>query len=272
MKQPPTAEDAEGILSIVMPAYNEERTIAEVVDAVLQRGEVGELVIVDDCSGDRTWKTIQDLAAKEKRIRVFRHDINQGKGAALRTGISHCVMPYVLIQDADMEYWPGDYAALVRPLLDNGADVVYGSRFMTGNAHRALAYWHSMGNKVLTVLSNMFSNIHLTDMETCYKAFRREIIQSLEICENRFGFEPEITAKVAAMQCRIYEVGISYQGRGYDEGKHIGWKDGLRAIYCIMKYNLWERRPLKMPERLKQSERIAKTSSDKTSTKPLTED
>jgi len=262
MKLTPTAKDAAGILSVVMPAYNEERTIAEVVNAVLQRGEVGELVIVDDCSRDQTWKTIQDLAAQDERIRVFRHDVNQGKGAALRTGISHCTKPYVLIQDADMEYWPGDYAALVRPLLDNGADVVYGSRFMTGNAHCVLAFWHSMGNKVLTVLSNMFSNIHLTDMETCYKAFRREIIQGLEIRENRFGFEPEITAKVAAMQCRIYEVGISYQGRGYDEGKHIGWKDGLRAIYCIMKYNLWERRPPKMPGQSKVGDHPSKTSGE----------
>ncbi|QQL46328.1 glycosyltransferase family 2 protein [Sulfuriroseicoccus oceanibius] len=257
MKQPPVTEDSVGILSIVMPAYNEAATIAEVVDAVLVRGEVGELVIVDDCSSDGTWDEIQRIANERERVRVFRHDVNQGKGAALRTGISHCTKPYVLIQDADMEYWPGDYAALVRPLLDNGADVVYGSRFLTGNAHCVLAFWHSMGNQFLTMMSNMFSNLHLTDMETCYKAFRREIIQSIDICENRFGFEPEITAKMAAMRAKIYEVGISYQGRSYEEGKKIGWRDGVRAIYCILKYNLWEHRPLSMPKPVVTAERPA---------------
>jgi len=226
------------VLSVVVPAYNESKTIASVLEKVLAQPSVMEVIVVDDCSSDGTWELLQDLAASNPKIRATRHSHNEGKGAALRTGISLATAPFLIIQDADLEYDPSEYPILLQPLLENRADVVFGSRFMGSQAHRVLYFWHSVGNTALTLLSNMFTNLNLTDMETCYKAFRREIIQSIRIEENRFGFEPEITAKVAKLGARIFEVGISYYGRTYAEGKKIGWKDGLSALRCILKYNL----------------------------------
>ena len=226
-------------LSIIIPCYNEKSTIREVVDAVLAAPyKDKEIIIVDDCSKDGTKEVL--LEEIEPLVhRILFHKVNQGKGAALRTGIQAATGDIVLIQDADLEYDPQEYPNLVEPILRNKADVVYGSRFMGSQPHRVLYFWHSVGNMVLTILSNMFTNLNLTDMETCYKVFRREIIQGISIQENRFGFEPEITAKIAKLECRIFEVGISYYGRTYKEGKKIGWKDGIRAIYCIIKYNLF---------------------------------
>jgi len=221
-----------------MPAFNEEKTLAEVVHAVLAQPLVAELIVVDDASRDGTWQVMQTLAANEPRLQIFQHPINQGKGAALRTGFSKATQPYVIIQDADLEYDPGEYAKLLGPILRNRADVVFGSRFLGSEEHRVLYFWHSVGNTFLTTLSNMFTNLNLTDMETCYKVFRREIIQKIEVEENRFGFEPEITAKVAKMGVRIYEVAVSYHGRTYAEGKKIGWRDGVSAIRCILKYGV----------------------------------
>jgi len=226
------------VLSVVMPAYNETKTIASVLKKVLAQPSVMEVIVVDDCSTDGTWEFLQTLTSSNPKIRATRHSRNEGKGAALRTGISLATAPFLIIQDADLEYDPSDYPILLQPLLENRADVVFGSRFMGGRAHRVLYFWHSVGNSFLTLLSNMFTNLNITDMETCYKAFRREIIQSIRIEENRFGFEPEITAKVAKLGVRIFEVGISYYGRTYAEGKKIGWKDGLSALRCILKYNL----------------------------------
>ena len=225
-------------LSIIIPCYNEKSTIREVIDAVLAAPyDDKEIIIVDDCSKDGTKEVL--LEEIEPLVhQILFHKVNQGKGAALRTGIQAATGDIVLIQDADLEYDPQEYPNLVEPILRNKADVVYGSRFMGSQPHRVLYFWHSVGNMVLTVLSNMFTNLNLTDMETCYKVFRREIIQGISIQENRFGFEPEITAKIAKLECRIFEVGISYYGRTYKEGKKIGWKDGFRAIYCIIKYNL----------------------------------
>jgi len=226
-------------LSIIIPCYNEKSTIREVIDAVLAAPYDGkEIIIVDDCSKDGTKEVLLEQIEPLVHQILF-HKVNQGKGAALRTGIQAATGDIVLIQDADLEYDPQEYPNLVEPILRNKADVVYGSRFMGSQPHRVLYFWHSVGNMVLTVLSNMFTNLNLTDMETCYKVFRREIIQGISIKENRFGFEPEITAKIAKLECRIFEVGISYYGRTYKEGKKIGWKDGIRAIYCIIKYNLF---------------------------------
>lgn len=225
-------------LSVVIPVYNERDTIAEIIARVDRVPIDKEIIAVDDCSRDGTRDRLAELQPRHPDLRVLHHDVNRGKGAALRTGFAAARGDIVIIQDADLEYDPDEYPKLIAPILDGRADVVYGSRFAGGECHRVLYYWHMLGNRFLTNLSNMFTNLNLTDMETCYKVFRREIIQRIAIEENRFGFEPEITAKVARLQCRIYEVGISYSGRTYAEGKKINWKDGVRAIWCILKYNL----------------------------------
>jgi glycosyltransferase involved in cell wall biosynthesis len=235
---PTSNADLPPCASVVMPVFNEAATVARMVENVLAQRPVKELIIVDDASADDTWKILQSLAAKEARVKIFRHEKNQGKGAALRTGFQQAAAAIVLIQDADLEYDPNEYFLLLWPILSERADVVFGSRFLGGGgAHRVLYFWHSVGNRLLTTLSNMATNLTLTDMETCYKAFRREIIQKIRIEECRFGFEPEITAKVARLNVRIYEVAISYYGRTYEEGKKIGWRDGFRALWCIFKYN-----------------------------------
>lgn len=226
-------------LSVVIPCYNEFNTIDQIIAAVNNAPyQDKEIIIVDDCSRDGTREKLRDQIEKSGLVsKVLYHEVNQGKGAALRTGIQAATGDLVIIQDADLEYDPNEYDRLIEPIKAGKADVVFGSRFAGGDAHRVLYYWHRLGNSFLTMLSNMFTNLDLTDMETCYKLFRREIIQGIQIEENRFGFEPEITAKVAKLDCRIYEVGISYYGRTYAEGKKIGWRDGVRAIYCIIKYN-----------------------------------
>lgn len=223
-------------LGVVIPVYNEERTLHLIVERVLARPEVAEVVMVNDCSSDNTWETMRKLADTDERIRIFSHEVNQGKGAALRTGIKEVKSDIIIIQDADMEYDPDEYPNLLLPVIAGKADVVFGSRFLGSGMHRVLYYWHYLGNKFLTQLSNMFTNLNLTDMETCYKLFKREVIEKITIEENRFGFEPEITAKIAKLRVPIYEVSISYYGRTYEEGKKIGWKDGFRAIWCIVKY------------------------------------
>jgi len=225
-------------LSVVVPVYNEEATVAKVIQRVLAQRPVQELIVVDDCSKDGTWQVLQGLERQDKRLRLIRHEINQGKGAALRTGFRHASAPVVIIQDADFEYSPTEYYLVLSPILTGKADVVYGSRFIGSGAHRVLYYWHSVGNRFLTTLSNMATNLNLTDMETCYKTFRREVIEKITIEENRFGFEPEITAKVSKLKLRVYEVAISYHGRTYEEGKKINWRDGVSALRCILKYNL----------------------------------
>ena len=237
---PPPAQNPPS-LAVVIPAYNEANTIALVLKTVLLQPLVREVIVVDDASKDGTWEKLQPLAQADTRIRLFRHDVNRGKGAAVRTGFAQTVAPIVVVQDADLEYDPTDYETLAWPILSGKADVVFGSRFTGSGAHRVLYFWHYVGNKALTLLSNMATNLNLTDMEAGYKMFRREVVQQIQIEEDRFGFEPEIVAKVSRMGLRIYEVAISYYGRTYAEGKKIGWKDGVSALRCIFKYNVLRR-------------------------------
>jgi len=234
-------------LSIVVPAYNEANTIAQTVNKILEVKLIGgfqkEIIIVNDCSTDATETVVQNFMAnhKEEAIMYFKHEKNKGKGAALHTGIEKATGSHIIVQDADLEYDPHEFNILLQPIINGHADVVYGSRFIGGKPHRILFFWHTIGNKMLTLLSNAFSNLNLTDMETCYKLFRADIIKGLRLEEKRFGFEPEVTQKIARVKnIRIYEVGISYYGRTYEEGKKIGWKDGFRAIHCIVKYGLFK--------------------------------
>lgn len=232
-------------LSIIVPAYNEGNTIHLILKKIIavDLGNIQkEIVIVNDCSKDATKEAIEQFIASHQDvdIKLYNHDVNKGKGAAIHTGIKNALGDCIIVQDADLEYDPEEFKLLLNPILNNCADVVYGSRFIGGNPHRILFFWHSIGNKVLTFLSNAFSNLNLTDMETCYKLFRADIIKNLDLKEKRFGFEPEVTAKMSRVKnVRIYEVGISYYGRTYAEGKKIGWKDGVRTLWCILKYNTW---------------------------------
>lgn len=234
-------------LSVIVPAYNEEATIESILTtllgATLPASIKMEIIVVNDCSKDKTAERLQQfiLEHPDAPITAYHHNINKGKGAALHTGIAHATGEFTIVQDADLEYDPNEFALLLKPVLERNADVVYGSRFMGGNPHRILFYWHSIGNRFLTSLSNMFSNLNLTDMETCYKLVRTSILQSIKLKENRFGFEPELTQKLAKVKnISIYEVGISYYGRTYAEGKKINWKDGVRAIYCIIRYGIFK--------------------------------
>lgn len=229
-------------LSVVIPIYNECRTLRQVVERVLSVPLGMEVLCVDDGSTDGSREILEELRAKHQALRVLLQPRNMGKGAALRRGIQEASGDFVLIQDADLEYDPFEYPILLQPLLDGKADVVYGSRFMGGRPHRVLYFWHRVGNWLLTLLSNAVTNLNLSDMETCYKVFRREVLQSIPLEEDRFGFEPEVTVKIAKRRLRVYEVGISYAGRTYDEGKKIGWKDGVRALWCLAKYSIKESR------------------------------
>ncbi len=222
-------------LSVVVPCFNEEDSVGALLERVLASDLVGQVIVVDDASTDGTLDVVSSIT--DDRLEVVSQPVNCGKGAALRTGFGRARRPFVIVQDADLEYDPVEYPLVIGPLLAGDADVVFGSRFRGGREQRVLYFWHTVGNRVLTLASNIATNLNLTDMETCYKAFRTEIIQSIEIEQDRFGFEPEVTAKVAALRCRVYEVGISYRGRTYDEGKKIGWRDGVHAMYCIAAYS-----------------------------------
>jgi glycosyltransferase involved in cell wall biosynthesis len=225
-------------ISVVIPVYNEAATIAELISRVQGVDISKEVIVVDDGSTDGTRDALARLERQYDNLRVFLQAKNRGKGAALRTGFEQATGDFVLVQDADLEYDPADYPALLKPLIEGKADVVYGSRFLTTKEHRVLFFWHSVGNRLLTLISNMFTDLNLTDMETGYKAFRREVIQAIKLEQDRFGFEPEVTVKISRMKLRIYEVGISYYGRTYEEGKKIGWKDGVKALWCILKYSI----------------------------------
>ena len=243
---PSTQPMAAKTLSIIIPAYNEAQTICNILEKVSQVSLLGdtskEVIIVNDCSTDDTERVVQSFIEHHPAMQLVSHPVNRGKGAAIHTGIRHATGDFIVVQDADLEYDPQEFNVLLRPMLAGNADVVYGSRFMGGDAHRILFFWHSIGNNILTFISNVFTNLNLTDMETCYKLFKREHLQSLTLKEARFGFEPEVTAKISRIPgIRIYEVGISYYGRTYAEGKKINWKDGFRAIYCILKYNVWNK-------------------------------
>lgn len=229
----------DNMLSVIIPLYNEKTTIREIIQKVVSVPIQKEIIVVDDFSTDGTRDILADLEESCENLTVIYHERNQGKGAAIRTGVSRVGGSMVIIQDADLEYDPTEYIKLMGPILQGKADVVYGSRFAGGEAHRVLYFWHYLGNKALTLLSNMFTNLNLTDMETCYKLFRAEVLKGIKLEQDRFGFEPEITAKIARMGCRIYEVGISYSGRTYAEGKKVGWKDGIQAVLCILKYGLF---------------------------------
>ena len=236
-----TTSEPRPVLSVVIPCFNEAATIADLIERVRRAPiEAKQIIVVDDGSSDGTRALLAELAGAAD-LTLILHECNQGKGAALATGFRAARGRICIVQDADLEYDPGEYPLVVGPILAGKADVVFGSRFQGAAPHRVVYFWHRVGNGFLTLLSNMFTDLNLTDMETCYKAFRTEIIQSIPIREKRFGFEPEVTAKLARRRCRIYEVGISYYGRTYEEGKKIGWKDGVRAIWCILKYNLWAR-------------------------------
>lgn len=227
-------------LTVIVPCYNEQATIEKLLDRVLDSPYTAEVIVVDDGSADDSARLV--TACADHRVRLLSQGVNQGKGAAIRRGFAEATSPIVIVQDADLEYDPAEYGLLVGPILSGRADVVYGSRFIGGSERRVLYFWHSVGNRLLTLMSNMLTDLNLSDMETCYKAFRRDVIQSITLCENRFGFEPEVTAKVAAAGWRVYEVGISYDGRTYAEGKKIGWKDGVRAVWCMIRYSrFWPR-------------------------------
>ncbi len=231
------------MLSVVIPVYNEASTLARVVERVRHVGMKVQIILVDDASTDGSGQVARDLAAEHPEVVALHHERNRGKGAALRTGIAAATGDLVIVQDADLEYDPADFARLIAPIAEGKADVVFGSRFAGGESHRVLYFWHAVANRALTLLSNMFTNLNLSDMEVGYKLFRREVIQGITLCEDRFGFEPEVTAKVARQGWRVYEVGISYAGRTYGEGKKIRKRDGLHALWCIVKYNTWARAP-----------------------------
>lgn len=248
-------------ISVVMPVYNEARTLQKALERVLAVPFDLELICVDDGSTDGSGALLEEMQAQHPQIKLMIQAKNRGKGAALRLGIRQATGDFLIIQDADLEYSPEDYPTLLDPLIENRADVVYGSRFMGSRPHRVLYFWHSVGNRLLTLISNCLTNINLSDMETCYKAFRREVIQSIAIEEDRFGFEPEITVKIAKRRLRIYEVGISYSGRTYEEGKKIGWKDGIRALWCLFKYSIKEPARLATPGPTRQSARRTEDES-----------